>query len=128
MSWTAYVNIYNKTTDYSITVTHNATGDLTTIAPGGTWSWSTSEVNNTMALKFWQQPNVYYMQGSLAFGPEAGIYMDRGWLDPNDQNMTLAATYPGGEYLQTQNGGHTVLNWDQFENGGTIHMNFLQAT
>ena len=126
MAWTANVNIYNRTTQYNITVTHNTTGDLTTIAPDSSWSWSTSDVNNTMALKFWQTPNVYYMQGSLAFGPEAGVYMDRGWLDPNDQNMTLGADANGTQYTQTQNGGHTVLQWNQFEQGGTINMNFYQ--
>ncbi len=128
MAWTANVNIYNRTAQYSITVTHNTTGDLTTIAPGASWSWSTNDVNNTMALKFWQTPNVYYMQGSLAFGPEAGVYMDRGWLDPNNQNMTLGAEVDGTKYTQTQNGGHTVLNWNQFEQGGTIDMNFFQNT
>lgn len=128
MAWTANVNIYNHTRDYNITVTHNTTGDLTTIAPGASWNWSTSDVNNTMALKFWKTANVYYMQGSLAFGPEAGVYMDRGWLDPNNQNMTLGAEIDGTKYTQTQNGGHTVLNWNQFEQGGTIDMNFYQST
>lgn len=128
MAWSATVNIYNKT-PYNITVTHNTTGDLTTIAPDGSWSWTTSDVNNTMALKFWQTPNVFYMQGSVAFGPEAGVYLDRGWLDPNNQNMTLGAVINQGTYYtQTQNGGHTVLNWDQFEQGGTIDMNYFQST
>jgi hypothetical protein len=126
MTWQATVNIHNRTQDYSITVTHNTTGDLTTIAPGAEWSWTTEDVNNTMALKFFSTPGVYYMQGSLAFGPEAGVYMDRGWLDPNNQNMTLGADANGTQYLQTQNGGQTVLNWNQFENGGTINMNFFQ--
>lgn len=128
MAWSATVNIHNQTSQYSITVTHNTTGDLATIAPGTSWSWTTSDVNNTMALKFWSTPGNYYMQGSLAFGPEAGVYMDRGWLDPAKQDMTLGADYPGGEYLQTQNGGHTVLNWNQFEQGGVINMNFFQNT
>lgn len=127
MSWTAEVIIINNT-QYNITVTHNATGDLTTIAPADQWTWSTSDVNNTMALKFYQTPGDYYMQGSLAFGPEAGVYMDRGWLDPNNQNMTLGAEAAGTLYTQTQNGGHTVLLWNQFEQGGMIKMTFFQAT
>ena len=126
MAWTANVHIINKTS-YTITVTHNTTGDLTTIAPDADWSWSTSDVNNTMALKFWQTANVYYMQGSLAFGPEAGVYMDRGWLDPANQDMTLGAEINGTLYTQTQNGGHTVLNWNQFEQGGLIRMTFSQG-
>jgi hypothetical protein len=81
MSWEATFSIYNNTT-YNITVTHNATGDLTTIPPNGDWTTTTDEVNNTNALKFWQQSNVWYMQGSCSFGPEAGVYVDRGWMAP----------------------------------------------
>lgn len=126
MSWSATLRIHNRTTEYSITVTHNTTGDLATVAPGDDWEWTTSDVNNTLALKFWSTPNVYYMQGSVAFGPEAGVYMDRGWLAPDQQDMTLAGHYPGGDYLQTQNGGHTLLPWDGFQQGGTLDMNFYQ--
>ena len=123
MSWSATLNITNNTS-YNITVTHNATGDLTTIAPGGSWSTTTSEVNNTNALKFWQQPQVYYMQGSVSFGPEAGVYMDRGWQAPNDQSIKLTADANGVTYIQTQNGGATVLPWNGFEQGGVIDMIF----
>jgi hypothetical protein len=123
MSWQADLTITNNT-PYNITVTHNTTGDLATIAPAASWSWSTSDVNNTMALKFWQTPAVYHMQGSVAFGPEAGVYMDRGWLPDDQQTITLGATAAGTLYTQSQNGGHTVLAWNQFESGGTIHMTF----
>jgi len=123
MSWSATLNITNNTS-YNITVTHNATGDLTTIAPGGSWSTTTSEVNNTNALKFWQQPQVYYMQGSVSFGPEAGVYMDRGWQAPNDQSIKLTADANGVTFIQTQNGGATVLPWNGFEQGGVIDMTF----
>jgi len=123
MSWSATLNITNNTS-YNITVTHNATGDLTTIASGGSWSTTTSEVNNTNALKFWQQPQVYYMQGSVSFGPEAGVYMDRGWQAPNDQSIKLTADANGVTFIQTQNGGATVLPWNGFEQGGVIDMTF----
>ena len=123
MSWSATLNIVNHTA-YNITVTHNATGDLATIAPGAAWSTTTSQVNNTNALKFWQQPAVYYMQGSVSFGPEAGVYMDRGWQAPTDQSITLSANVNGVEYTQTQNGGATVVPWNGFEQGGTINMTF----
>jgi hypothetical protein len=123
MTWSATLNITNNTA-YNITVTHNVTGDLTTIAPGHAWSTITSEVNNTNALKFWQQPAVYYMQGSVSFGPEAGVYMDRGWQAPNDQSIALTASVNLTQYTQTQNGGATVVPWNGFEQGGTINMTF----
>jgi len=123
MTWSATLNISNKT-EYNITVTHNATGDLTTIAPGQSWTTTTSEVNNTNALKFWKQPAVYYMQGSVSFGPEAGVYMDRGWQAPNDQSIALTADVNGQSYTQNQNGGATVVPWNGFEQGGTINMTF----
>jgi hypothetical protein len=126
MTWSATLNISNNT-EYNITVTHNAIGDLTTIAPGQFWTTTTGEVNNTDALKFWKQPAVYYMQGSVSFGPEAGVYMDRGWQAPNDQSITLTADVNGQPYTQNQNGGATVIPWNGFEQGGTINMLFARA-
>jgi hypothetical protein len=105
-------------------VTRNNTGDLAVIAPNTTWSNTTSEVNNTLALKFWQTPNVWYMQGSVAFGPEAGVYMDRGWQATDDQSIQLTGSVNNTAYHQTTNGGATVVPWNGFEGGGTIEMAF----
>ncbi len=84
MTWQTTLTINNNTA-YNITVTHNNIGDLTTIEPNSFWSNTDQEStpNNTNALKFWQQPNVWFMQGSVSFGPTAGVYVDRGWMDPN---------------------------------------------
>jgi hypothetical protein len=125
MSWEATFSIYNNTT-YNITVTHNATGDLTTIPAGGDWATTTAEINNTNALKFWQTPNVWYMQGSCSFGPEAGVYVDRGWMAPNDQTITLTAIANGKQFIQTENGGETLLAWNEFTNGGDIQLTFKE--
>jgi hypothetical protein len=126
MSWTATLNIINDT-DYNLTVNHNTVGDLTTIAPGANWSWTTSDPNNTNALRFWQQPNQWYMQGSVSFGPMAGVYMDRGWMAPNDQTIRLDADVNGTAFSQTSNGGATVVPWNGFEQGGTIDMKFSKV-
>lgn len=123
MTWSATLSITNNT-DFNLTVNHNSVGDLTTIAPGGSWSNTTSDPNNTNALRFWQQPNQWYMQGCVAYGPMAGVYMDRGWMAPNDQTIKLTATANGTAFTQTQNGGATVLPWNGFEQGGNINMVF----
>lgn len=123
MSWQATLNI-NNNTKYNLTVTHNTVGDLTTIAPGGSWSNTTQETNNTNALKFWETPNTWYMQGSCAFGPLAGVYVDRGWMAPNDQSIKMTADANGTTWVQTENGGETLLAWNQFEDGGTITLTF----
>ena len=126
MTWQATLTINNNTA-YNITVTHNTTGDLTTINPGQSWSNTTSDPNNTNALKFWQQPNVWFMQGSASFGPTAGVYVDRGWMDPNAQSIKMTANANGKEWVQTQNGGETLLAWNEFEQGGTITLTFDPA-
>jgi len=123
MTWQANLTITNDTT-YNITVTRNNSGDLTTIAPTDSWAWSTTEVNNTLALKFWHIPDEYYMQGSVAFGPEAGVYMDRGWQADDDQSLQLTASVNSTQYHQTTNGGATVVPWNGFESGGAITMRF----
>ena len=126
MAWTATLNITNLT-DYNLTVNHNTVGDLTTIAPGAAWSWTTSDPNNTNALRFWQTPGQWYMQGSVAYGPMAGVYMDRGWMAPSDQTIVLNADVNGTGFTQTQNGGATVVHWNGFESGGTIYMKFSKT-
>ena len=123
MSWQATLDITNRTT-YNLTVNHNSVGDLTTISPGGSWSWTTSDPNNTNALRFWQEPGQWYMQGCVAYGPTAGVYMDRGWQAPNDQSIRLTADANGTSFVQAQNGGATVLPWNGFEQGGNINMTF----
>jgi hypothetical protein len=126
MTWTATLNITNLT-DYNLTVNHNTVGDLTTIAPGAAWSWTTSDPNNTNALRFWTVPGQWYMQGSVAYGPMAGVYMDRGWMAPADQTIRLDADVNGTGFSQTQNGGATVVPWNGFESGGTIDMKFSKT-
>ena len=126
MAWTATLNITNLT-DYNLTVNHNTVGDLTTIAPGADRSWTTSDPNNTNALRFWTVPGQWYMQGSVAYGPMAGVYMDRGWMAPTDQTIRLDADVNGTGFSQTQNGGATVVPWNGFESGGTINMKFSKT-
>lgn len=126
MSWDATFCIYNNTT-YNITVTHNATGDIATIPPSGQWLTTTAEINNTNALKFWKEPNVWFMQGSCAFGPQAGVYVDRGWMAPNDQAITMTAIANDKQYIQTENGGATLLAWNEFFNGGAIKLTFTET-
>jgi hypothetical protein len=125
MTWQTTLTINNNTA-YNITVTHNNIGDLTTIEPNSFWSNTDQEStpNNTNALKFWQQPNVWFMQGSVSFGPTAGVYVDRGWMDPNAQTIKMTANANGKEWVQTQNGGETLLAWNEFEQGGTITLTF----
>ena len=125
MSWQATLTINNNTA-YNITVTHNNIGDLTVISPNSSWSNTDQEStpNNTNALKFWQQPNVWFMQGSASFGPTAGVYVDRGWMDPNAQTIKMTADANGKEWVQTQNGGETLLACNEFEQGGVITLTF----
>jgi len=128
MSWQTTLTINNNTA-YNVTVTHNNIGDLTTIEPNSSWSNTDQEStpNNTNALKFWQQPNVWFMQGSVSLGPTAGVYVDRGWMDPNAQTIKMTANANGKEWVQTQNGGETLLAWNEFEQGGTITLTFDPA-
>jgi hypothetical protein len=122
MAWQVSVTIYNNT-DYNLDTVNNYSPEHA-IAPGESFSWTTTDPNNATALRFWQQPSVYYMQGGLNFGPEAGVYVDRGWMSDGDQSISLTADANGTSWTQTQNGGETLLTWNQFENGGQITMTF----
>lgn len=123
LGWEAVLTIHNNT-KYNITVNHNTTGDLTVVEPGDSWTWGTQDPNNTNALRFWITPNVWYMQGSVSYGPTAGVWVDRGWMDPNGQLIKMTANANGTVFVQTTNGGKEILAWNQFGQGGTIDLTF----
>ena len=120
--WTANVKIINNT-DYNITVEGVGPGN-TSFGGGEQTSWTSSEVNNTKSLLFWKTQGVTYMQGNLSFGPEAGVYVDRGWMAENDQSIKMTAVAIEKTFVQTTNGGTELLAWNQFENGGAISLTF----
>jgi hypothetical protein len=66
------------------------------------------------------------MQGGLSFGPEAGVYVDRGWQATDDQTISMTATAGVVTFTQDENGGKEILQWNQFESGGSIVMIFSQ--
>ena len=64
------------------------------------------------------------MQGNLSFGPEAGVYIDRGWMADDDQTIEMVAVANGKSWTQSVNGGETLLAWNEFEDGGDINLTF----
>ena len=120
--WQANITIQNNT-DYNLTVDGVGPGN-TTIGAKSETQWSSQEVHNTKSLLFWVEPNVWYMQGNLSFGPEAGVYVDRGWMADGVQSIKMTAIANGKSWTQTVNGGETLLAWNEFEDGGDISLTF----
>ena len=120
--WQANITIKNNT-DYNLTVDGVGPGN-TNIGPDSQTSWSSAEVHNSKSLLFWKTPGEFYMQGNLSFGPEAGVYVDRGWMAEDDQSIEMIADANGKTWTQTQNGGETLLAWNEFEQGGNITLTF----
>lgn len=120
--WQANIKITNNT-DYSLTIDGVGPGN-TTIGPNSSTEWSSEEVNNTKSLLFWEKPSVWYMQGNLSFGPEAGVYVDRGWMEESDQTIEMTAVANSKSWTQSQNGGETLLAWNEFESGGDVSLTF----
>ena len=84
----------------------------------------TNDGSNTKALSFWKEPNVIYMEGSLIFGTSSGVYADRGNLPSNDQSITLQVNINDRQWIQTTNGGNTLLTPSEFSEGGDILLVF----
>jgi hypothetical protein len=120
--WQANVTIINNT-NYSLTVDGVGPGNIS-IGENQQTSWSSEEVHNTKSLLFWKTPGEFYMQGNLSFGPEAGVYVDRGWQAEDDQSIEMVAVANGKSWTQSQNGGETLLAWNEFEQGGDITLTF----
>jgi hypothetical protein len=105
--WQANIVIENNTS-YNLTIDGVGPGNQT-IGPNEQASWSSTVVHNTKSLLFWVTPNVWYMQGNLSFGPEAGVYVDRGWMANDDQTIEMIAVANGKSWTQSVNGGETLL-------------------
>jgi hypothetical protein len=122
MAWQANVTIHNNT-NYGLEIGGVGAGN-TNIGPNSSTNWSSQDVNNTKSLYFPSSVAPVYMQGNLSFGPESGVYVDRGWMEPSSQLITMTAEANGTSWTQTENGGKTLLAWNQFENGGDIVLAF----
>lgn len=120
--WQANIVIENNTS-YNLTIDGVGPGNQT-IGLNKQASWSSTEVHNTKSLLFWVTLNVWYMQGNLSFGPEAGVYVDRGWMADDDQTIEMVAIANGKSWTQSVNGGETLLAWNEFEQGGDINLTF----
>jgi len=125
MSWALQIKTTNNT-KYKIDVVNNSLGLLATVEPGAVWiSEPLTDPNNTNALRFWQTDNIWYMQGGISAGPEAGVYVDKGWQSPT----TITATWDanGQVWTQSGNGGLEILAWDQFTEGGLVSVTFNES-
>ena len=122
MSWGLTIKIANNT-PYKLDVVNNSLGLLATIQPNTEWqSDELTDPNNANALRFFQTENVWYMQGGISAGPEAGVYVDKGWESPTTISADWNAN--GTEWTQAANGGYEILAWNQFEQGGIVKVQF----
>lgn len=124
MSWNVNVKITNNT-EWMLGIVNNYM-PFVQLNTGDSHSWDTDMTNNANAIRFWEgeyQPP-FLMEGNLSFGPEAGVYVDRGWLDPENQVVSMTVDANGKSWTQTSNGGETLLQWNEFEQGGNITVTF----
>jgi len=122
--WNVNVTITNNT-DWMLGIINNYM-PFVQLNTTDSHSWNTDMTNNANAIRFWigeyQAP--FLMEGNLSFGPEAGVYVDRGWLAEDNQIIEMVATANDKSWTQTSNGGETLLAWDEFEQGGDITLIF----
>lgn len=126
MSWNVNVTIRNNT-NWMLGIENNYMS-FVQLNTGDQHTWNTDMTNNANAIRFWGKDTAYappfFMEGNLSFGPEAGVYVDRGWLDTNNQVVSMTVDANGKTWTQTNNGGETLLQWNEFEQGGSIVMTF----
>ena len=122
MSWALSIKITNNT-GYKIEVVNNSLGLLGIIEAGAVWqSGQLTDPNNANSLRFFITDDVWYMQGGISAGPEAGVYVDKGWESPTFITANWDAN--GTQWTQSANGGYEILAWDQFEQGGEVAVVF----
>ena len=122
MSWSLSIKITNNT-GYKIEVVNNSLGLLGIIEAGAVWqSGQLTVPNNANSLRFFITDDVWYMQGGISAGPEAGAYVDKGWESPTFITANWDAN--GTQWTQSANGGYEILAWNQFEQGGEVAVVF----
>jgi hypothetical protein len=125
MSWALQIKITNNT-NYKIDVVNNSLGLLATVETGAVWiSKQLTDPNNANAIRFFVTDNEWYMQGGISAGPEAGVYVDKGWESPT--TITALWDANGIKWTQTGNNGYEILAWDHFTKGGLVSVTFNES-
>lgn len=120
--WSAKITVNNKT-DYTIHVHRINVGRVANIEPNETWQNTTSLESNNYTFLFFKN-NEKLMAGFCAFGPKAGVSVDRGWIYEGGQIIKLIAESNNKTLVQDTNGGRQLLNFNEFENGGEINLTY----
>jgi hypothetical protein len=117
-------------TKYMIDVMINTNIRQTLILPNTQFSWTTDLTKDARTLLFRDptSPAIPYMQGSVSFGPDAGVYIDRGWMN-STADITLNGDVNGTTFVQSgaNDPGTTVVPWSEFNSGGKINMTFAPS-
>jgi len=120
MSWQANLVIVNNTSS-NINLVHSILGDIAVITQNQTFSWSTTNTENNMSFKFWDEPNIFYLESVFNFGESMITYINRGVLPAEKQDIKLTVTSDSDVIFEQFNGlGGMNFLFDLFEGGKTI--------
>lgn len=121
--WSAKMTIINNT-DCTIEVQKENVGKIATISPKDSWTTITKADMNVYIHNFFKPSGETLMSGNCRFGSKFGVLVERGWIYEGPQVIKMTAVANGKEYIQTENGGRPILNWDEFTEGGEITLTF----
>jgi hypothetical protein len=125
MAWQTQITINNRT-GYAAQI---KSGDavVADVAADSSHDWTTTTQDQVITVVLKDGSNVEKLQGTISFGPDRGLYFDRGSMSGDAQDITLGASVNVGTlYTQSRNGGETVLPWSQFASGGQISASWIQ--
>jgi hypothetical protein len=121
--WSAKLTIINNT-NCTIEVQKENVGKIANIKPNTIWDTTTKAEMNVYMYNFWQESGALLMSGNCRFGSKFGVLVERGWIYEGPQIVKMVAVANGKEYIQTENGGRPLLNWNEFEQGGEVTLTF----
>ena len=110
-------------TNYNLTIEGTGPSNCT-IAELSSVRILSNDDTNSKTLSFWKDKNVEYMKATLIFGPSSGIYADRGDLPIDDQSIKMMVNTKERQWIQSTNGGNTLLTPSEFSEGGDISVVF----
>lgn len=121
MAWEANIVVTNNTL-HNILLTHDTLGEVGVVSSNQTFNWNTVTQDNKMIFKFWDEPNVFFMETRFNFREGTPSYINRGILPEGKQDIKMTV-YSNADILYEQYNGIGGMNFllDVFNENATVY-------
>jgi len=127
MAWQAKIILKNFIL-YNMDIIHNG-NKIATVPEMSEYTFFSEIQNNEMFLKFWTEPNVYFLETIFNFTEGGPGYINRGILQGQTEDIKLTLISNSEIIFEQTNdtGGMNFLS-DLFANGNAVTLEYTRVT